>query len=276
MKGCRQNIEHRTPNSELRSGSAFDVRPLLLRLLPALLLIWARMSMAAAPAVISAEFDAANKLYEQGKFTDAVSAYEKLIQSGSVSPALYFNLGNAFFKSGQAGRALVSYRQAERIAPRDSDLRANLRFVRSQITGPTRLPGRWQRWLGTLALNEWTALASVALWVWLLLLALIQFRPGWKPPLRTWVVFSGLGAALLCVCLGGALITDSTKTATVIAPEVFVRNGPLDESQTAFTVHDGAELNVIDQKEGWLQVSAGDRRTGWLKREQVLLTPHRG
>src|SRR5262249_51400407 len=99
-------------------------------------------------------FDAANRLYEQGKFTDAAAAYQKLLQTGKTSPAVYFNLGNAYFKSGQMGRAVAAYRQAELITPRDPDVRANLQFARNQIQGPTiSMPG-WQRWLNKLSLNE--------------------------------------------------------------------------------------------------------------------------
>src|SRR5438046_2829373 len=82
-------------------------------------------------------FDAANKLYEQGKFAEAASGYESLVQSNSASPALHFNLGNALFKSGQIGRALLAYRQAEQMTPRDPDVRANLQFARKQAQGPT-------------------------------------------------------------------------------------------------------------------------------------------
>src|ERR1041385_7273277 len=53
-------------------------------------------------------FEAANKLYYEANFTNAAAAYEKLIQSGQGSPALYFNLGNAWFKSGQLGRAIAA------------------------------------------------------------------------------------------------------------------------------------------------------------------------
>ena len=58
----------------------------------------------------STEFDAANRLYEQGKFKEAIAAYEALAKSGSVSPALFFNLGNSFYKAGEIGRAIGSYR----------------------------------------------------------------------------------------------------------------------------------------------------------------------
>ena len=58
-------------------------------------------------------FDQANRLYEQGKYAEAASAYENLLHADSNSPALYFNLGNARFKAGQSGRAIAAYRQAE-------------------------------------------------------------------------------------------------------------------------------------------------------------------
>src|SRR6266700_7137667 len=122
-------------------------------------------------------FEAANKLYKQGKHSEAAANYQKLIQAGRVSAALYFNLGNSFFKSGQIGRAIAAYRQAERITPRDPDLRANLRFARNQIQGPTLAVNSWQRWLRKLTLNEWTLLAAASLWLWFLLLAFLQWRP---------------------------------------------------------------------------------------------------
>src|SRR6266568_2887882 len=138
--------------------------------------------------VPSAAFDAANKLYEQGKFADAAGDYEKLLQTGQASEAIYFNWGNALFKSGQIGRAISAYQQAERIAPRDPDVRANLQFARNQVSGPTLLPDRLSRWLGNLSLNEWTVLASGAIWLWLLLLTLRQGRPALRPvcePIRS-------------------------------------------------------------------------------------------
>jgi tetratricopeptide (TPR) repeat protein len=247
-------------------------RGILFRLVLTSLLIWAGSATPFA-ADLPAAFDSANKLYEQGRFPEAASAYETILQSGHVSPALYFNLGNALFKGGDIGRAVAAYRHAGRLVPRDPDLQANLQFVRNQIQGPTLPPDPWQRWLRRLTLNEWTVLASAGLWVFLLLLALCQLRPALKPSLRTPALLAGAVTVVLCACLGASIVTDSTPTAVVIVHDAAVRTGPLDESQSAFTAYDGAELAVLDHKEGWLQVSAGDRRSGWLKREQVSVWP---
>ena len=236
------------------------------------LLLAAWLPLNSHAALSDSLFDAANKLYEEGKFAEAAAAYESLVQSRQVSAALYFNLGNAWFKSGQIGRAIAAYRQAEQITPRDPDLRANLQFARNQTAAPTMSPSRWQRWLGRLTLNEWTVLAAVALWLWLLLLAILQWRPNLRLVLRTYVFSLAVLAALLCACAVSALHESrSTRIAIVIAHEATVRYGPLAESPAAFTVQDGAELRVLDQKDEWLQVSAGARRTGWLRRDQTIL-----
>ena len=222
----------------------------------------------------TASFDAANKLYEQGKFSDAASAYDKLIQSGSVSPALYFNLGNAHFKASHIGQAIAAYRRAEQLAPRDPDVRANLQFARNQIQGPTLAPGRWQRWVGTLTVNEWTLLSVLALWLCLLALAAMQLRPTLKAALRNFALGSGLVTIALGICLAAVWANAASQTVIVTTHDAAIRTGPLDEAKPAFTAHDGAELAVLDAKDDWLQVSAG-QHNGWLKREQGIRFPAR-
>ena len=71
-------------------------------------------------------FEQANTLYEQGKFQEAAAVYEGVIKSGRASSAVFFNLGNAYFKDGQLGRALMNYRMSERLDPRDPDVQAKV------------------------------------------------------------------------------------------------------------------------------------------------------
>lgn len=233
---------------------------------------------AQAPAVA---FDQANKLYEQGKFAEAAASYEKIIQAGQKSATLYFNLGNAWFKAGQSGRAIAAYRQAEPLAPRDPNVRFNLQFVRKKVAGADApLPGGWQQWLASLTLNEWTALAAVALWLWFLLLALREFRPPLRKTLRGYTATSGVVTLLLAGCLAAAAYQHSRVTpAIVIVAQAVVRYGPLDESNVFYQLRDGSEVIVVDEKElavgdkkqSWLQVQDATGRTGWLKRDQVVL-----
>jgi len=225
----------------------------------------------------TAEFSAANRLYAEGKFGDAAGAYQKILQTGAASPALYFNYANAEFKSGNFGRAIAAYRRATQLAPRDAEVRANLDFARNQVQGPTIRESRWSRsagWLGTLTLNEWTELAAAAFWLLFALLVAMQIRPALKSTLRP-LTLATLAATLLS---GAGLAIDaaihfSRPAAVVVAPDATARSGPFDEAQNAFTVHDGAELAVLDQRDNWLQVTDGSGRIGWLPRIQVEILP---
>jgi tetratricopeptide (TPR) repeat protein len=243
------------------------------RLVLAVAAAWVFTSSAMA-ADTSAEFNAANKLYAEGKFAVAAGTYKNILQSGAVSPALYFNYGNAEFKSGNLGRAIAAYRQTAQLTPRDAEVRANLEFARNQVQGPTLRENRWENWLGMLTLNEWTGLAVVAFWLMFALLVAAQIRPALKTALGGFTRGAVAVAILSCAGLGvDAAIHFSRQTAVVVALDATARSGPFDEAQSAFTVHDGAELAVLDQRDNWLQVTDGSGRIGWLQRRQVEILP---
>jgi tetratricopeptide (TPR) repeat protein len=224
-------------------------------------------------AGVEVAFDAANKLYEEGKLADAARAYEKLLAEGHRSAAVYYNLGTACYQAGQMGRAVVAFRQAERLSPRDASLRANLQFVRKKVNGEEKTPVTWWRsWFSLLTLNEGTVLVAGAFWIWFLALALGEWRPGLKSRLRGCVLASGGMTLLLGACLAaGAYARYGDVWAVVVVREAVVRFGPLEESQTAYHLPDGAEVTVRDVKDNWLQVRDGDKRVGWIKRDQVVL-----
>src|SRR6266446_10846926 len=119
-------------------------------------MVFAVFTLTAAPLYaenLLPAFDQANRLYEQGKFAEAATAYENLVPSAPASAAVYFNLGNAWYKAGQSGRAIAAYRQAEKLAPRDPNLRFNLNFVRKKVSGSDSIPAEgWRYWLSTLTL----------------------------------------------------------------------------------------------------------------------------
>jgi tetratricopeptide (TPR) repeat protein len=251
------------------------IRPFMAGLiLPSLIFLITLFSIMPLPAADTApRFDQANKFYEQGKYADALSAYDKLLEAGNLTEALYFNRGNALFKLGQLGRAIASYRQAEQLVPRDPDLRANLQFARTQARGGSAYhASRWHRWLGTLTLNEWTLLTATAFWLLFLLLALSQWRPALKQGLRNVIILTGIAFVFLGICLGAALDKNYfTGSAIVITGEAEVRYGPFDESQPAYKVRDGIELTLLDHKDGWYQVADQAQRIGWLRQDQVLV-----
>ena len=234
-----------------------------------LLVVASSAARAESPA---GSFDQANKLYEEGRYTDAAAAYENMTRAGPVSAAIYFNLGNAWFKAGQIGRSLCAWRRAQELAPRDPDVRANLQFARNQpgLGAPAIPGGRWTRWAALLTLNEWTGLASAFIALFFTVLTARQIWPAWKKS------GAGLTAALAVACAGWlvglGLALDArfgAQSSVVIVPEAVVRRSPLEEAPSVFTAHDGAELLVLDRKDGWLEIADAAGHSGWLPQNEV-------
>jgi tetratricopeptide (TPR) repeat protein len=224
---------------------------------------------------LSAAFDQANKLYEQAKYPEAVSAYEKLVQQNTVSAALYFNLGNALFKTGKIGEAILNYRLAERLAPRDPDIQANLQFARAGVNGgTTAASARWKHWLSVLTLNELAVIAMLSAWIWFFLLILKQLRPPVDRSLSGYTATAG-GVTLLVGLWIGILWNARfrTEAAVIVVTEAVVRYGPLDESQSFYTLHDGGEVIVLNHLNDWLQVQDAAQRIGWVQLKQVAILP---
>jgi len=239
-----------------------------------LLLLLGATTLRAEPAPDA--FTQANRLYEEGKYTQAAAAYEKITRAGTVSPALYFNLGNAWLKAGQIGRAICAYRQAETLAPRDPDIRANLQIARNQAgDNNPALPGsRWTRWVGRLTLNEWTLAASAAMALFFIVLTSREIWPALKKSGAGLTAVLGLACLGLVACLGVAADQRLIeKSSVVIVSEAVARRGPLPESQSAFTVHDGVELLVLGSDGDWLQVSDASKHIGWLAQKEVAVVP---
>lgn len=221
---------------------------------------------------LQAEFDAANRLYEEGKYAEAIAAYEQFSTNGT-SVTVAFNLGNAHFKSGQLGSAIAAYLRAQRLAPRDPDVRANLQFAREKVATPGYRPGWLKTQVSRFSFQEWLGLTSLGAWCVFGLLALAQVRPPLWPALRPWTLIATLllFAAAWFAWMSHGLATG--EVAVVITKEAVVRHGPFSESGSAFTARDGTELRVLSRKDNWLEVTGGPAGRGWIIQDSVTLVP---
>ena len=220
------------------------------------------------------DFATANKLYAEGKFADAATAYEKILSTGAQSPELLFNAGNAEFKAGHLGAAIAAYRQAELLSPRDAELRANLAFVRNQVQGATLRESSWQKWVSTLTLNEGAILTAVFFWAMLGLFVVCQIKPTLAPKLRT-----ATRLAVALTIFSGAILGlqaanhFTASVAVVTVADATARSGPFDEAQSVFSARDGAELKVLQRHDDWVQVANNTGNIGWLNQKQAAILP---
>ncbi len=223
-------------------------------------------------ADVDRQFDEANRLYEEGKYEQAAAGYERLARSGIVSSALYYNLGNAWFKAAQLGQAIAAYREAEWLDPRDPELRANLQFAREKVyEGKIPFSLLWQHWLRTLTMNEWTMVASIVGWIWLVILALRELGPVMRKRLAGYVPATTVATALFTILLILTWRSNLTRTSAVVIQKASARYGPFQESAESFALPDGTETTVRDRKGAWLELADAQGRSGWVEREKVII-----
>lgn len=221
-------------------------------------------------AEAQALFDTANALLAQGKAVEAARLYEQIAATGPTSPALERNWAQAGFQNGQPGPALFHLRRAERLSPRDENVRADLVLLRSKLnTSPTGTD--WSA-LGFLRLDEWAWLALAAVWIWFALLFAAKLGARARLAVRGFVFGSGVVAlGLLAALFAAAQRQFHEPDAIVLNADTPLRQSPLDEAKVTLNLPAAAELAVRDAKDGWLMVEEpAAQRFGWVRRTHVV------
>jgi tetratricopeptide (TPR) repeat protein len=236
---------------------------------------------AASPVNAQETMRTANQLYETAQYAQAVQAYEQLSAQGYGDSALFYNLGNAYYKQGDYGRAILNYRRAQRLDPRDPDIEANLALARAQAVDQFEaadsgglLNQVGQAAQGLLTLNE-VAMAALGAWIAFILL-LILFSTArrknlWHNGLKYSLVVAAIVLVVGVLALGSYLYADSgLSTGVIVAAEVDVTSGPGLQYVTEFTLHDGAEVELVEVRENWVRLALpGDELEGWVPANAV-------
>lgn len=228
-----------------------------------------------AAATPQTAFFQGNQAYAEGRYADAIAAYESVRAGGSHSGALEFNLGNAYFKNGQVPQAIASYERAHRLLPRDPDVDANLAYARELAEVPGDVSPLWQRigfpFAARATGDELAVAASACWWAFWLLLAvrLLAFRA------RNGLARAAAAAAALYLVIAASFglrlaTTELRASAVVTAPDgATVRFEPSATGTEHFAAAPGTRLDVTEQRDEWLQVRRGDGLRGWVPRDTV-------
>jgi tetratricopeptide (TPR) repeat protein len=229
-------------------------------------------------AEASADFAAANRELAQGNAKAAFSHYQSLVSSNRTSVALENNLGIAAYQLGHLGQAITHMRLAQRLAPRDAEVRSNLEFLRSRSSGASgKANPNSNGILGMLSLNEWATGAGIAVWAWFSLIFAGRFNDALQRSLRGFTLAAGCLAVISVVLL---IVATSLRyrepSAVVTDTNAPVRVSPFAEAKSVFSANEGLELWVRQTREDWLLVEDPQtQRYGWIQRNQVGLIPVR-
>lgn len=209
-------------------------------------------------------FVQAAEAYDQRDFHKAQTCYAEIQAQGLVAPELYFNLGNTYMRLGQWGQAILSYRRAHALAPRDPDLASNLRFALDLAGALTPAPPPWQKIREHLNRGEWMTCALACYWVAALLVAihlLLPRRPRWC--LR--LAFMALcGFAVAAAALFDLHRWQTDPEAVILAPDVQSLFAPLESATAHFRLPEGSVVRIRERAGDWVKVEAGGK-SGWIR-----------
>jgi tetratricopeptide (TPR) repeat protein len=225
---------------------------------------------AAAPATPAEE---ARRLYDSGRYAEAVEAYRRLVDASPRSAALRYDLGDALYKAGQTGRATASFERAFALDPRDRDVRHNLQYVLKRAGEdlvPPGTPPALFRAFTELSERELAGLQWLAAWAALLLAAAFLLAGPRRRALAPWA--AGAGGAWLVFALWWAGLRSilPPDRGVIVAARAEVRHGPGESFGVAFTVPEGRRVRVLGADGGWLEVGVRkEGARGWIPAADV-------
>lgn len=219
-----------------------------------------------------------NSYYSEEEFEQAIAGYEGALTLGLASGALYYNLGNAYFKHGVLGKAVLNYLRARRMIPRDADLKSNLSYAQSLIKVGKIVPQRnWFMRLffnlaGSFSLNGLLSLSSF-LYFALASLVILLITAKRLRRVLTYSIYPLIAALIISATLFFTQFSQGVvqRQAVVIVESADSRFEPFAAATTHFTLYEGESVFVTGAKEDWVRIRRLDGRGGWLKQSDIEL-----
>ena len=220
----------------------------------------------------------ADSAYAQEHYQQAISDYEILLKQG-VSAELYYNLGNAYYRTDQMPKAVLNYERALLLSPGDADIRFNLQMARSKTIDKITPESEmffvtWYRSLVNLmSVDAWARTALIALAIAIILALAYLFSD------RIWLRKVGFFGALLLVVvfLLSNLFAFHQKRkltyrtgAVIMTTSVPVKSTPSKNGTDLFILHEGTRVTITDNSmKDWKEIRVDDGKEGWIETNKI-------
>jgi len=220
------------------------------------------------------DFDAANQLFDAGKFDEARQRYSALVDRGEWSANLFYNLGNAELRTGAPGRAMLGYERALVLDPGHSEARANLRLLREQANAKVP-PHTWlDLAFGSFSLDTWVVVATISAWV---IIFGILVPVATRRTLPAGLIFTMI-LAIFAAAYGAAgtwYTLQDREVGIIVARQVDARFEPADRAGLADVLPAGSRVRVLSERGAWTYCELPGKGRGWVPAasvERVRLT----
>ena len=219
-------------------------------------------------------FDKATTLYQKGDYTQAAAVYSSILKSGKESSALYYNLGNTYYKLNNVPESIYYYEKALQLDPENADAKNNLIFAKQmKVDAITPLPKTWVRQLsdgivGLFSAHTWAVLSIIGVFAFVLSFLLYYFveRTALK---RT---FFSLMLVFLFFAIGSYTLAhfchkqvSQTQYAILFDKTVRVFSDANAYSSEVMQLHEGTKVEIIEDAKDWVKIRLVNGKTGWTK-----------
>ena len=229
-------------------------------------------------ADVSTLMQAGNNYYKNNQFQLAIDEYNKLVNEGYEGTSLYYNLGNAHYRLGKIGYAILYYEKALKFSPEDEDVKHNLSLAKLNLKDkvdtlpPFFIFNIWEGLLAAFSVSGWTMVSFI--FFILLLIAVIGYFFSRNSIQQRISFFSGV-AFLTLLIISIALLTVrmnkefKIKDGIILQPAVTAKSSPDNNSKDEFVIHEGLKVRLADKVDNWVKIRLNDGKVGWITKQNV-------
>ncbi len=223
-------------------------------------------------------FAAANKLYQQEKYIEALDQYQQIEKQQLESASLYFNMANIYYRTNQVAPAVYYYEKALKLDPNDEDIKVNLEFANRMILDNIEpIPNSlWENFMDSVILRftyeTWSKIAVGLAFVFALLFLMYHFSysTGKK---RIYFISSILTVIFVTTSLFFAYrnkhFVDNNIEAIIFSPAAQVKNAPTNSSEVYFELHEGTKVLILETLDNWKKIKIADGKMGWITTDNL-------
>ena len=225
-------------------------------------------------------FKKGNEHYLKGEYQETIMVFASLAEKGYQGKSLYYNLGNAYFRIGKIGLAILYYEKAKKLFPSDDDITHNLKYANSKIVDKIETLPKffifdwWENLLALVSISGWTYAAYLFYIIILGSIGYYYFAKSLR--IQRLAFYTGIISAffliltiiLLAVNLNREL---NYKYGIVVDSIVVVKFSPDQNSKDAFIVHEGLKVQAEDNVSDWIKIKLIDGKVGWLKKNSLRI-----
>ena len=222
----------------------------------------------------------AEQFYKTKKYNEAISAYEKLLQEGYHSYQLHYNLGNAYYKTNQIGKAIYQYELANKLNPNSEDVKTNLRIANNKTID--KIDTKENLFIGVIKFGLVNYYSTTG-WAWLSVASLVfclalafLFYISQSITIKQ-ISFFGSAVSVIVFITAMLLGYTSLKNkksidyAIITTREVKIVDEPNETGTSKFSLHDGTKVSVIETKDEWTNIKLQNGNEGWVKTSAIGL-----